>query len=88
VAGIRLSDAATRWGSCTAEGMLRFNWRLVMAPPAARSFVVAHEVAHRVHMDHSPAFHALEARLYDGDAAAARALLRDWSARLRRIGRG
>lgn len=88
VAGVRLSDAGTRWGSCSAAGMLRFQWRLVMAPPAALRFVVAHEVAHRVHMDHGAAFHALEARLYDGDVGDARGLLRAWSARMRRIGRG
>jgi predicted metal-dependent hydrolase len=56
-------------------------------PPAALRFVVAHEVAHRVHMNHGPSFKALEAELFDGDVAQARLLLRDFGPVVRRVGR-
>lgn len=87
VRSVAIGDAATRWGSCTSDGRIRYNWRLVMAPPKVRRWVVAHEVAHRLHMDHGPAFRALEAELFDGDAAAARSVLRRIGPRLKRIGR-
>jgi predicted metal-dependent hydrolase len=52
-----------------------------------RRYVVAHEVAHLVHMDHGPAFMALERTLFEGDADAARLLLRRIGGRLKRVGR-
>ena len=64
---LMLSRARRRWGSCARDGTLRINWRLVMAPEGVRRSVVAHEVAHLVHFDHSPHFHALLAQLYEGD---------------------
>ena len=73
---LRLSRARQRWGSCSTSGTVRLNWRLVMAPDAVRRSVVAHEVAHLVHFDHGRAFHALLARLYEGEIAAADAWLR------------
>jgi hypothetical protein len=48
----------SRWGSCTGEGALSLNWRLVMAPPEVLDYVVVHELSHRRHPDHSPAFWA------------------------------
>jgi predicted metal-dependent hydrolase len=51
-------------------------------------FVVAHEVAHRLHMDHSPAFKAAEERLFGGPVAAARSELRRLGPSLRAVGRG
>ena len=68
---ITLRDPKGRWGSCTAQGRLMFSWRLVMAPDFVRRSVVAHEVAHLVHFDHSPRFHALLASLYEGDIGEA-----------------
>lgn len=68
---LRLSRAKRRWGSCAGDGTIRINWRLVQAPDAVRRSVVAHEVAHLVHFDHSPAFHALLGELFEGDVAAA-----------------
>ncbi len=59
VTRIVLRDTRTRWGSCTAAGTLMFSWRLVMAPPWVQDYVVSHEAAHRVHMDHSPRFWAV-----------------------------
>lgn len=63
---LALSRAQRRWGSCAADGSIRINWRLIMAPDFVRRSVVAHEVAHMTHFDHSPAFHAHLATLYDG----------------------
>ncbi|HXG98903.1 MAG TPA: SprT family zinc-dependent metalloprotease [Sphingomicrobium sp.] len=85
---VSVGDAGTRWGSCSATGAIRYNWRLILAPAAVRGFVVAHEVAHRVHHNHGAAFHALERKLYGGDVAAARLELRRIGARLQRVGRG
>jgi predicted metal-dependent hydrolase len=68
---LALSSAQRRWGSCSTSGTIRLNWRLVMAPDFVRRSVVAHEVAHLVHMDHSPRFHALLDELFEGEIAAA-----------------
>ena len=84
---VSVGDADTRWGSCSASGRIRYSWRLILAPPDARRYVVAHEVAHLVHMDHGRAFKALERKLFDGDVDAARLLLRRVGGRLKRIGR-
>jgi len=85
---VSVGDAASRWGSCSSRGSIRLSWRLILAPPNVRRFVVAHEVAHLVHLDHSAHFKALEARLYGTGLAQAKAELRRIGPRLRRIGRG
>jgi hypothetical protein len=53
---ITLRDTRSRWGSCSHRGDLNFSWRLVFAPVEVLDYVVAHEVAHLAHLDHSPAF--------------------------------
>lgn len=73
---LALSNAQRRWGSCAPDGAIRINWRLVMAPDFVRRSVVAHEVAHLIHFDHSPRFHALLAHLFEGDVAEANAWLK------------
>lgn len=73
---LRLTRAGRRWGSCSTKGIVRVNWRLAMAPDFVRRSVVAHEVAHLVHFDHSPAFHALLANIYEGRIAEADGWLR------------
>ena len=73
---LRLSRAQRRWGSCSDRKAIRINWRLIQAPDFVRRSVVAHEVAHLTHFDHSPAFHALLAALFEGDVKAADRWLR------------
>ncbi|WP_309621727.1 SprT family zinc-dependent metalloprotease [Novosphingobium sp.] len=64
---LMLTNAKRRWGSCARDGTIRINWRLVMAPSYVRRSVVAHEVAHLVHFDHSPAFHAYLDEIFEGE---------------------
>ncbi|HSJ77774.1 MAG TPA: YgjP-like metallopeptidase domain-containing protein [Erythrobacter sp.] len=68
---VGLTRAQRRWGSCSDRSRIRINWRLVQAPDHVRRSVVAHEVAHLVHFDHSAAFHALLARIFEGEIDAA-----------------
>jgi len=60
--GITIRGQSSRWGSCSSAGRLNFNWRLVLAPPFVLEYVAAHEVAHLVEMNHSPAFWAQVSR--------------------------
>ncbi|MGA9600287.1 MAG: SprT family zinc-dependent metalloprotease [Methylocystis sp.] len=60
---VGLRDPVSRWGSCSSTGSLNFSWRLIMAPPFVLDYLAAHEVAHLVHLDHSPRFWALTRRL-------------------------
>jgi predicted metal-dependent hydrolase len=53
---IGLRDQTTRWGSCSASGLLSFSWRLILAPPFVLDYVAAHEVAHLLEMNHGPRF--------------------------------
>lgn len=69
---LTIKDTRSRWGSCTADGTLMFNWRLVMAPAFVQDYVVAHEVAHLRHMNHGPKFWALVEELTPHRLAALR----------------
>lgn len=53
---LSLSSAATRWGSASADGSVRLNWRLVHFALPVIDYVVTHELAHLREMNHSPAF--------------------------------
>ncbi len=57
--GLTIRGQRTRWASCSAEGAMSFNWRLLLAPAAIVDYVVEHEVCHLELMDHSPRFWAL-----------------------------
>lgn len=61
---IAVRDTTSRWGSCSSTGTMSFSWRLAFAPHDVMRYVVMHEMAHRVHMDHSPEFWATVAELY------------------------
>jgi predicted metal-dependent hydrolase len=87
VRAVSIGDAGNRWGSCSASGTIRYSWRIILAPPHLLRWLAAHEVAHRRHMNHGPEFRALEASLYGGNVAAARAQLRALGPRLKRVGR-
>lgn len=87
VSRVGIGDPRGRWGSCASSGAIRYSWRLILAPSLVRRATVAHEVAHRVHMNHSPAFHRLVEQLYEADPAPQRAWLRRHGAALHWVGR-
>jgi predicted metal-dependent hydrolase len=87
VRSVSVGDAATRWGSCSSDGRIRLSWRLILAPSQVRRYVVAHEVAHIVHLNHGAEFKALESQLFGPGLAQAKATLRRIGPRLRRFGR-
>ena len=53
---VKINGARTRWGSCSRAGNLNFSWYLVMAEEATIRYVVVHELAHLIEMNHSPNF--------------------------------
>jgi predicted metal-dependent hydrolase len=71
-AGLTIRAQRTRWASCSSDGKMSFNWRLLLAPLEILDYVVEHEVCHLEVMDHSPRFWALlESRVPDWRAHAA-----------------
>jgi predicted metal-dependent hydrolase len=84
VSRLSLRDTRSRWGSCSPDGALMFNWRLILGPPEVLDCVAAHEAAHLVEMNHSDAFWTLVARLCP-DYAPRRAWLRTHGAGLQRL---
>ncbi len=72
---VALKDTRSRWGSCSAAGVLAFSWRVILAPPSVLDYLVAHEVAHLREMNHSPRFWAL-VRKCVGEPLRERAWLR------------
>lgn len=79
--GILIRDQRRRWGSCSTDGTIRYNWRLVMAPPALLDYVVVHELVHLRVRNHSPVFWAEVTKLMP-DCKERRAALKAASARL------
>jgi len=71
---VKLSNARTQWGTCNHKGEIRLNWRLVQVPLRIADYVVAHEVAHLIELNHSPRFWALVETLLPGHADARREL--------------
>ena len=84
---IGVGDPVSRWGSCSGSGTIRYSWRLILAPDFVRRATVVHEVAHLVHLNHGPAFHALVEELLEADPRPARLWLKRNGAALHRIGR-
>ncbi len=82
---IAVRDTVSRWGSCSSSGRLSFSWRLILAPPFVLDYLAAHEVAHMVHMNHSPKFWSLVRRAFP-DTARAEAWLKAHGAELHRYG--
>jgi hypothetical protein len=73
---LRLSSAKSRWGSCSADGRILLNWRLIHFPVSSIDYVVAHELAHLKEMNHGPRFWATVANLLP-DYEIARAHVRN-----------
>jgi hypothetical protein len=85
VGRITVRDTRSRWGSCAADGQLNFSWRLILTPEFVLDYVVAHEVAHLVHRNHSADFWALTDSL-TSQMDAARAWLNAHGRGLHRFG--
>lgn len=69
VRDVRLSEARTRWGSCSPAGRIMLNWRLIQAPLRLLDYVVVHELAHIREMNHSPRYWQVVAEVIPGYAA-------------------
>ncbi|RZJ43546.1 MAG: M48 family peptidase [Brevundimonas sp.] len=84
---LSIADTRSRWGSCSPHNRsIRYSWRVIMAPPAVADYLAAHEVAHLVHADHSPAYWSVVQRLV-GDHRPFRKWLREHGAALHAVGR-
>jgi predicted metal-dependent hydrolase len=64
IRAVSLRDTASRWGSCSQSGSLSFSWRLVLAPPFVLDYLAAHEIAHRVELNHSKRFWRTVERIF------------------------
>lgn len=83
---VSIVDTRSRWGSCSPHNRsIRYSWRVVMAPEAVADYLAAHEVAHLVRPDHSPAYWAVVTRLI-GDHRPMRQWLKQNGAALHAIG--
>ena len=56
VSRVTIRDQRSRWGSCSRQGSITLNWRLLQMPPFVREYIVIHELMHRREMNHSPRF--------------------------------
>lgn len=84
---VSVVDTRSRWGSCSPHNRsIRYSWRMVMAPPAVLDYLAAHEVAHLVHADHSPAYWSVVHGLV-GDHRPFRAWLKANGQALHAVGR-
>lgn len=81
---IRYRDPRSQWGSCSSARVITLSWRVMMAPPPAQRYLVAHEVAHLVEMNHSQRFWKVVARL-DADWRAGQKALKSVEKRLMAI---
>ena len=83
---VSIVDTRSRWGSCSPHNRsIRYSWRVVLAPLEVLDYLAAHEVAHLVHADHSPAYWSVVHRLV-GDHRPFRAWLRQHGQALHAVG--
>ena len=83
---VSIVDTCSRWGSCSPHNRsIRYSWRVIMAPEAVADYLAAHEVAHLVHGDHSPAYWAVVHQLV-GDHRPYRHWLKTHGAGLHAVG--
>jgi predicted metal-dependent hydrolase len=61
--GVTLKATRSKWGHCTVQGAIQYNWQILLAPEPIVDYLVAHEVSHLLHHNHSPAFWAVVASL-------------------------
>ena len=78
-AGVRITSAARRWGSCSAQDQICYSFRVMLLPEALQEYIVVHELAHIRHKNHSAAFYAEGSRFLP-DFCARRQALRAWEA--------
>lgn len=64
IRAVRITRARTRWGSCSSTGLISLNWRLMLAPSTIVDYLIAHELSHVGHRNHSPRFWARVAELH------------------------
>ena len=83
---VAVRDTISRWGSCAANGRIGYSWRLILAPSWVVDYVVAHEAAHLVELNHSRRFWRLVEDLV-GDPAPAQRWLKVHGPALHRYGR-
>ena len=74
---VALKEWRRRWGECHPDGLLRFNWRLIMCPPAVIDYVVVHELAHLLVLGHNPRFWGQVAKVLPDYAVRRRWLNRE-----------
>jgi predicted metal-dependent hydrolase len=53
---IQIKDQKSRWGSCSRNGVVRFNWKIIMAPVPVMDYLIVHELCHLIHQNHSAAY--------------------------------
>lgn len=85
IARIAIRDQVSRWGSCSATGVLSYSWRLILAPGFVLDYLACHEAAHLVEMNHSRKFWRLVERICP-DYAVAKRWLDEHGADLHRYG--
>ncbi len=83
---VTVRDQKSRWGSCSHNGTISLNWRLLLLSPGAQDYVILHELAHLRHLNHSRDFYELLSDLDPNRSAHEDELTRD-GPRLMRVGR-
>jgi predicted metal-dependent hydrolase len=76
---VSVRNQRTRWGSCSANGVVSLNWRLIQAPEAVRDYIIYHELMHLREMNHSARFWARVAAVCPGWREAERWIKRNGS---------